>query len=100
MARGCLPDLWTQSARRSPSATVISASTSSASRSPDISVEVLAGQVAGVLPSHRGPPGTGLYPLLKTLTDSELVITTPSHSEVSRQANRPLAHANSTLSPI
>jgi hypothetical protein len=31
----------------------------------EISVEVLAGQVAGMLSSHPGPPGIGLYPLLK-----------------------------------
>jgi len=34
-------------------------------RSPEISVEVLAGQVAEVLSSHPGPPDIGLYPLLK-----------------------------------
>jgi hypothetical protein len=35
---------------------------------------VLAGQVARVLSSHPGPPGIGLYPLLKTSTGSEPVM--------------------------
>jgi hypothetical protein len=52
-----------------------------ASRSPEISVEVLAGQVAGVLSSHPGPPGIGLYPLLKTSIDNELAMLTPSLDE-------------------
>jgi hypothetical protein len=52
-----------------------SASTRTASRSPEIKVEVLAGQVASVLSSHPGPPGIGLYPLLKTSIDNELAIS-------------------------
>jgi hypothetical protein len=52
-----------------------------ASRSPEISVEVLAGQVAGALSSHPGPAGIGLYPLLKTLIDNELAMLTPSLDE-------------------
>ena len=62
----------THAASRSPSLVVSNASTRTASRSPEISVEVLAGQVAGVLSSHPGPPGIGLYPLLNTSIDNEL----------------------------
>src|ERR1700722_5477224 len=84
IARGCLPVSCTHDASRSPSLVVSSASTRTASRSPEMSVEVLAGQVAGVLSSHPGPPGIVLYPLLNTSTDNELVTLTPSLDEVIR----------------
>jgi hypothetical protein len=47
-----------------------------ASRSPEISVAVVAGQVAGVLSAQPRPPGIGLYPLLKTSIDNELAMLT------------------------
>ena len=55
-----LAESCTQSASRSPSAVVMSASTRTAWRSPAIRVDVVAGHVAGVLSSQPGPPGTGL----------------------------------------
>src|SRR5689334_12964743 len=74
MARSRLPVFCTHAASRLPSLVVSNASTRTASRSAEISVEVLAGQVAGVRSSHPGPPGIGLYPLLKTSIDNELVM--------------------------
>src|SRR4051812_45335833 len=58
-----------------------------ASRSPQISVEVVAGQVAGVVSFHPGPPGIGLYPLLNTAIDNEVVMLTPSFMK--RPASEP-----------
>jgi hypothetical protein len=84
-----LPVFCTHAANLSPSLVVNSASTRMASRSPEISVEVLAGQVAGVLSSHPGPPGIGLYPLLKTSIDNELAMLTPSLDEAIRLAAKP-----------
>src|SRR5258708_27720134 len=76
--RGRLPMLRSHAASRSPSLVVSSASTRTASRSPEISVEVLAGQVAGVLSSHPGPPDIGLYPLFEKSNEHELDLLSPS----------------------
>src|SRR3984957_17705484 len=75
---GCLPLFCTHAASRCPSLVVSNASTRTASWSPEISVEVLAGHVAWMLSSHPGPPGIGLYPLLKMSMDNELAMLTPS----------------------
>src|SRR5689334_8470318 len=75
-------------ASRSPWPVVSSASTRTASRSPEISVEVLAGRVAGALSSHPGPAGTSWYPLLKTSIDSELSMLTPYPFRLPRSAAR------------
>src|SRR5207344_1040566 len=77
-----------QAAAAVMTAAVSSASTRTASRSPEISVEVVAGQVAGALSSHPGPAGTGWYPLAKTSIDSELSMLTPYPFRLPRSSAR------------
>jgi hypothetical protein len=60
IARSCLPLSRSQVTSRLPSAVVASASTRIASCSPAMSVEVVAGQVAGRRTSQPGPGGVGL----------------------------------------
>src|SRR5512133_3215779 len=89
-----LPVFSTQAASRSPSLVVRSASTRTASRSPEISVAVLAGHVAGVLSSHPGPPGTALYPLLKTSIDNDPAMLPPSAAPARGMAGMSHDHAS------
>ncbi|GIJ54403.1 hypothetical protein Vau01_019190 [Virgisporangium aurantiacum] len=51
---------------------------------------MLAGQVAGLLSSQPGPPDIGLYPLVNTSMDNELIIE-PSFNQTGRSLNAIIA---------